>query len=152
MIITDGIPYIGQIKALIAEYAERLGRDLSFQDIDDELSDPAHKYSPPNGELLTEVENGKVLGMVAYKRHTAQRCEMKRLYVTPESRGMALGEKLIAAITEHARAAGYSEMVLDTIAPLKAAIHLYKKAGFEECPAYYDNPMADVIYFRKDLN
>jgi ribosomal protein S18 acetylase RimI-like enzyme len=43
------------------------------------------------------------------------------------------------------------EMVLDTIVPLKAAISLYKKHGFEECEAYYHNPMDDVIYMRKAL-
>ena len=38
-----------------------------------------------------------------------------------------------------------------TIVPLKAAISLYKKHGFEECEAYYHNPMDDVIYMRKEL-
>ena len=42
-------------------------------------------------------------------------------------------------------------MVLDTIEPLKAAIALYKKHGFTECEAYYHNPMADVIYMKKNL-
>lgn len=42
-------------------------------------------------------------------------------------------------------------MVLDTIVPLKAAIHLYKKHGFKECAPYYNNPMDDVIYMMKEL-
>lgn len=42
-------------------------------------------------------------------------------------------------------------MGLDTIKPLKAAISLYRKHGFEECEAYYYNPMDDVIYMRKEL-
>ena len=57
----------------------------------------------------------------------------------------------LEAIIDHARTAGYKEMVLDTIEPLKAAISLYKKHGFEECEAYYHNPMDDVIYMRKAL-
>lgn len=151
MIITDGKPYIDQIRALIIEYTERLGRDLSFQNIDDELKDPAKKYTAPEGELLAAVEGDEVLGMVAYHRHSDTRCEMKRLYVKPTCRGMKLGEKLIAELISHAKKAGYTEMVLDTIVPLKSAIHLYEKAGFVRCEAYYDNPMPDVIYFRKEL-
>jgi len=42
-------------------------------------------------------------------------------------------------------------MVLDTIEPLQAAIHLYKKYGFTECEPYYYNSMDDVIYMRKEL-
>ena len=91
------------------------------------------------------------LGMVAYHRHSDIRCEMKRLYVRPEARGLHLGNALVTAIIIHAKDAGYQEMVLDTIIPLKEAISLYKKHGFEECEAYYLNPMKDVIYMRKQL-
>ena len=76
---------------------------------------------------------------------------MKRLYVSPACRGMKLGEQLVETITDHAKKAGYQEMVLDTIQPLKAAIHLYQKMGFIECEPYYDNPMNDVIYMKKKL-
>lgn len=64
---------------------------------------------------------------------------------------MKLGESLINEIMHHARQAGYKEMVLDTVAPLKSAIHLYKKLGFVECEPYYYNPMPDVLYFKKEL-
>ena len=151
MKIVDGKDYLSEVKQLIREYTERLGRDLSFQNIEEELANPEHKYSPPEGELLVAVEEENVLGMVAYHRHSAARCEMKRLYVRPEARGMQLGDALVTEIISHAGKAGYREIVLDTIAPLKAAISLYKKHGFEECEAYYHNPMADVICMRKRL-
>lgn len=149
--ITDGNRYTETVKKLITDYTSALGRDLSFQHLDEELDDLAGKYMAPNGELLVAVDGDKVLGMVAYHRLNDSRCEMKRLYVVPESRGLHLGDKLIAAITEHAAVAGYSELVLDTIKPLKAAIYLYHKHGFIECEPYYHNPMDDVIYMRKEL-
>lgn len=124
---------------------------ISFQNIDDELKDPAKKYTAPEGELLVAVEGEDVLGMIAYHKHSDTRCEMKRLYVKPSCRGMKLGEKLIEELIAHARQAGYKEMVLDTIVPLQSAIHLYKKLGFTECEPYYHNPMPDVLYFRKEL-
>lgn len=151
MKIVDGKPYIQQIKELIIEYTKWLGRNLSFQNLDDELKDPAKKYTSPEGELLVAVEGEDVLGMIAYHKHSDTRCEMKRLYVKPSCRGMKLGEKLIEELIAHARQAGYKEMVLDTIVPLQLAIHLYKKLGFTECEPYYHNPMPDVLYFRKEL-
>lgn len=151
MQIVDGTAYSDEVKKLIKEYYHRLGRDLSFQNIEAELDDPAVRYSPPQGELLVALENDEVLGMVAYHRLTSKRCEMKRLYLTPNARGRHLGERLVETIIEHAKASGYEEMVLDTIKPLKAAVSLYRKLGFEECEAYYDNPMEDVVYMRKKL-
>ena len=132
--IVDGKPYLDQVKELITEYTQWLGRDLSFQDLDKELADIAEKYTAPNGELLVAIdENEIVLGMVAYYQHSDMRCEMKRLYVRPAGRGHALGDRLIESIMDHAKASGYKEMVLDTIEP------------------YYHNPMDDVIYMSKRL-
>jgi ribosomal protein S18 acetylase RimI-like enzyme len=150
--IKDGTNYISQVRKLIIEYTKSLNRDLTFQNIEEELKNPAVKYTAPEGELLVAVdETDHVIGMVAYHRHNAERCEMKRLYVKPQERGMHLGELLVKEIIEHAKQSGYKEMVLDTIVPLKAAIGLYKKNGFKECEPYYNNPMADVIYMIKTL-
>ena len=151
MEIVDGKQYIGQVRGRILEYTAALGRDLSFQDIEDELFDPARKYTPPAGEILVAYEDGIVWGMVAYHRHSKKRCEMKRLYVDPKCRGQRLGEKLVSQIIEHAKYAGYKEMVLDTLEPMAPAIHLYQKYGFEVCEPYYHNPFPDVIYMKKRI-
>ncbi len=115
MTITDGTPYMQQVRMLLTEYTQALGRDLSFQKLEDELRDPAQKYAPPNGKLLVALEDGTVLGMVAYHRHSPTRCEMKRLYVRPACRGRKIGQSLIAELLRRARRAGYWEMVLDTL-------------------------------------
>ena len=151
MRIIDGKNCLTEVRALIKEYTDALGRDLSFQHLDEELQDPAHKYTAPNGELLVAVENGAPLGMVAYHRHSDTRCEMKRLYVRPEARGMHLGNALITEILAHAKEAGYKEITLHTLVPKNAAISLYRKHGFRECGAYYRNPMPDVIYMHRLL-
>ena len=151
MEICNGVDYLDQVKELIIEYTKRLERDLYFQNIDEELENLAKKYTAPEGELLVAVEKKKVIGMVAYHRHSKSRCEMKRLYVKPEYRENKLGKKLVLEILEYAKKAGYKEMVLDTIIPLQSAIHLYKKVGFVEREAYYHNLMDDVLYFKKIL-
>ncbi len=56
MEIMDGKPYINQVRNLIMEYMQQLGRDLSFQNINEELKNPAKKYTAPNGELLVAAE------------------------------------------------------------------------------------------------
>ncbi len=151
MNIIDGKHHINQVRNLITEYTQMLNRDLSFQNIDDELKDPSKKYTAPAGELLVAIENDEVVGMIAYHKHSTTRCEMKRLYVKPKYRGMKLGEQLIQKLIELAIQSGYTEMVLDTLLPLQSAIYLYQKLGFQQCEPYYNNPMNDVIYFKKTL-
>lgn len=151
MMIKDGKSYLSEIRQLIIEYTDFLGRDLSFQNLEDELNSLADKYLPPNGEILVAVEDNEVLGMVAYIKHNDVVCEMKRLYVKPEARGLHLGDILVSEIINHARDNGFEVMLLDTIKPLRAAISLYEKHGFEQCEPYYDNPMDDVIYMKKVL-
>ena len=125
---------------------------MTFQNIDDELEDLARKYTEPEGELLVAIDSrGNVCGMIAFHRHSEDRCEMKRLYVKPGFRGAKLGEELIKEILERAKQKGYKELVLDTIVPLQSAIYLYRKFGFQECEPYYNNPMKDAIYMKKEL-
>ena len=149
--IVDGTNHLDEVKALVTEYIKFLGRDLSFQHLTDELNDLSSKYAPPEGRLLCAALDDKIIGCVAYHRHNAERCEMKRLFVRADFRKYHAGSKLIEAIINFARADGFKEMVLDTITPLQSAIRLYKKFGFVECEPYYHNPFADVIYFKKIL-
>ncbi len=149
--IIDGKDHISEVVSLIEEYTNALGRDLTFQNLAEELTDPAKKYTAPNGELLLALAEGKPVGMVAYRRHSAARCEMKRLYVRPEARKLRIGDALVSEVLAHAKKAGYQEMVLDTLRPLQAAIALYKKYGFAECEAYYHNPLPDVVYMKREL-
>lgn len=151
MEIVDGISYLPQAKALIQAYTDSLGKDLSFQHLEEELQDLTVKYAPPQGKLLCAVEDGTVLGCVAYTRHSDDRCEMKRLYVDPTCRGLHLGQALVDAVLAQAKADGYREMVLDTLETLRSAVALYHKNGFTEIPAYYHNPLPGVIYMKKEL-
>ena len=149
--IIDGTNHLNEVKQLVIEYTKFLGRDLSFQHVDDELNDLSAKYTPPEGRLLCAIVDDKIIGCVAYHKHTNQRCEMKRLFVCEDYREHHAGSKLIEAIINSARTDGFKEIVLDTIKPLQSAIRLYKKFGFVECEPYYDNPFSDVIYFIKEL-
>lgn len=152
MKITDGFTYLTEVKRLIVAYTDSLGRDLSFQNLSAELADLQKKYGFPAGRLLAAVaDHGDVVGCVAYCRHSPSRCEMKRLYVLPAYRKEGVGQALLTEIVNLAEADGYEEMVLDTLLPMESAIRLYRRNGFEEISAYYENPMDDVLYFRRKL-
>ena len=47
MKIVDGRLYIRQVREMITVYTNALARDLTFQNLDEELVDPESKYCPP---------------------------------------------------------------------------------------------------------
>lgn len=134
-------------------YVEGLGVDLSFQDVEDELAGLPGAYGAPAGAILiARAAAGRPAGCVAMRPlATAGLCEMKRLYVLPEARGLGLGPALVAAIIAAAKAAGHRRMVLDTLEDMAAAQRLYAAAGFRPTAPYYPNPLPGAVYLGLDL-
>jgi GNAT superfamily N-acetyltransferase len=131
-----------EIKAaaeLFESYAASLPVRLDYQDFESELSSLPGEYSPPHGELLLAWdEAGNPLGCVALRRIPPDACcEMKRLFVLPRARGLGLGRSIAQAIIERARRLGYSELRLDTLPTMEAAISMNEHLGFKRIGAYY---------------
>ena len=138
---------------LFREYSEELGVDLCFQSFDEELKDPLKKYGPPRGSLILAYWNNQPVGTVALQAlEEPGACEMKRLYVQAACRKYGIGEALVKAILEDAQQLGYTNMKLDTLERLTAAIALYLKHGFNITTAYYHNPLPEVVYMEKHWN
>ena len=138
--------------ALFYAYADFLGVNLTYQKFEAEMASMPGHYAPPRGELLlARSADGTPLGCVGLRPLDDGTCEMKRLFVTPEARGLKLGQALADAIVAEARRIGYPEMRLDTLPKLKAAIALYQKMGFRRIAAYYDTPIVGTMFFSLKL-
>ena len=130
------------VRALLREYADGLGVDLSFQDFDSEIADPLGFY-----EVVLLAEDG----CVALRRIDGRTCEMKRLYVRPAARGSGLGRALAEAVITDARKRGYERMLLDTLPSMAAARRLYASLGFRETAPYRHNPIAGTTFLELTL-
>lgn len=142
------------VAALFAAYAGSLKIDLSFQNFDDELSQLPGKYAAEAGGalLLARDTSSKAIGCVAVRAFSPrQTCELKRLYVVPEARGMGAAQRLMDAAIGRARQLGYGDMLLDTLASMKAARALYERYGFKQVEKYYDNPIEGTVFMRAVL-
>ena len=142
------------VRHLFAEYVDSLGIDLSFQDVAVELASLPGKYASPQGAvLLARDAGGRALGCVALRPWRPPGTgEVKRLYVCPEARGQAFGQRLAEAVVGAARQAGYTRLVLDTLASMQPALRVYRALGFRPVPAYYDNPLPDTVYMALELS
>ena len=78
-------------------------------------------------------------------------CEMKRLYVRDAARGTGAGRALVAAIVDRADAAGYREILLDTLPTMASAIGLYRSLGFRQIAPYWEGSIPGTLYFGKGL-
>jgi GNAT superfamily N-acetyltransferase len=147
-------------RALFVEYARWLNVDLCFQDFERELAELPGAYAPPLGRLLLAGPADGPFGCIAL-RPLADGCgcgassiaradagvgEVKRLYVQPARRGEGWGGRLARRIVAEARAIGYRELKLDTLAWMTEARALYARLGFRECAPYYDNPLDGAVY------
>jgi ribosomal protein S18 acetylase RimI-like enzyme len=135
------------VRALITEYATSLGVDLSFQNLDHELSTLDAFYEL----ILVARDDHDVAGCVALRRIDDEICEMKRLYVRPDFRGRDLGSRLAERIIEEARQRGYKRMRLDTLPTMTAAIPLYRSLGFVEIAPYRFNPVEGTRFMELNL-
>ncbi len=144
----NGPEDLDRARELFREYQEWLDVDLCFQDFENELKDLPGLYALPAGRLylVFDADDARLVGCVALRPRDGGQCEMKRLYVRPPWRRRGLGRSLTALCLSEARAAGYTDMCLDTLAQLDAARALYRDMGFDEIPAYYDNPLEGVTY------
>ena len=66
-------------------------------------------------------------------------CELVKMYLVPEARGIGLGKTLIDKSLSYAREAGYRRVYLETMPELKQALKVYEKFGFR----YLEGPMGN---------
>jgi ribosomal protein S18 acetylase RimI-like enzyme len=146
------------VSELFLAYAQSLPIKLDFQGFEDELAGLPGKYAVENGGavLLAYTSSEQhatqetIIGIVALRSFptttSIPTCELKRLYLTPPSRGLGVSKHLMAAVLARARQLGYAEMLLDTLASMTAARHLYSRYGFTEIPSYYPSVSGAVFY------
>lgn len=112
-----------------------IGRPNAVYDAD--LEDLTEFYRPPQGAYFVAKENGAVLGGagIAALPWVPGACELRKMYLKREARGLGLGRLLLDRCLGAAVAVGYRTCYLNTLSRMSEAIRLYESAGFRPCPA-----------------
>lgn len=66
-----------------------------------------------------------------FKKYDESTVELKRMFVSPEARGLGLAQLVIKEFENEAKNQGFQIMILETLYKQIEAISLYQKAGFE---------------------
>jgi len=146
-----GQDMIKEVKQLFNEYAQSLKVNLDFQDFETELKTLPGKYAPPDGVLIIALVDGLAVGCVALRKICDGTCEMKRLYVRDEFKGLGIGKRLSTMIIEEASKLNYHYIRLDTLASLKKAQDLYISLGFYDIEPYTYNPVEGARFMELKL-
>ena len=91
---------------------------------------------PPDGIICILEVDGKPEGMGVLKKLEDTIGEIQRMYICPRARGNGYGKGILNWLEERARVFGFSTLRLDTAEFAEAAVHIYRKAGFEEIQQY----------------
>ena len=143
---------IAIVQVLFREYETWLGMDLCFQGFEGELHTLPGRYASPDGRLYLATVDDAPAGCIAMRKLEDGICEMKRLFLKAEARGLGLGKMLVKKLIGDAREIGYSKMRLDTHPPkMGKAVSIYESLGFRPIPAYYNNPHEGVLFMELDL-
>jgi GNAT superfamily N-acetyltransferase len=142
---------VALVRALFEEYWRSFGFTPCFQNFAAEVARLPGDYVPPAGRLALALIDGQPAGCAALRRLDDERVEFKRLYVRPQFRGMRLGRELLAWVIAEAKAAGYRQLVCDTMPAMTDALAMYERAGFERTDPYSDHPTPGAIFLRLAL-
>jgi GNAT superfamily N-acetyltransferase len=86
--------------------------------------------------VIVAYEDGKAVGCGAIKEYGQHTMEVKRMYVSPESRKKGIASEILKELEEWAYELSNSKCILETGKRQQEAIGLYKKSGYKLIPNY----------------
>ena len=102
---------------------------------DPEVTSISTAYSGPRAAYFVVESGGRVLGGGGIGPITGSPdnvCELRKMYLSPESRGLGAGWRLLELCLDAARECGYDRCHLATLARMDRARRLYDRAGFRQ--------------------
>jgi putative acetyltransferase len=103
-------------------------------------------FQTPGSAYFVAVANDKILGgggIYPTEGLPEDTCELVKMYLLPEARGIGLGRTLIEQCLKSATAKGFNQVYLETLDELHLALKIYAKFGFE----YLKAPMGNSKHF-----
>lgn len=83
-----------------------------------------------NPNVVIIYRDNKAVACGCFKKYDKNTIEIKRMFVSPETRGMGFAQKILQELELWATELGYSLSVLETLHKQKEAIGLYQKVGY----------------------
>lgn len=127
------------IRKTLEEYKANHPGTVYYDDSTDHLSDVFNMKGSTYhvAELDGEVVGGA--GIYPTEGLPNDTCELVKMYLLPQARGIGLGKMLMQHCLDAARANGFRNVYLETMPELTDAIPMYLKFGFQHLQAPMGN-------------
>ena len=122
---------VPEVTAHVAEVLAEFG--LSFgigTDTDEQLHHLPRSYIDGGGAFWIARVDGVLVGTCGVFPVGDGIYELRKMYLRPRSRGLGIGKRLLDLAVDWTRARGGTQLVLDTIEGMTAAIAFYESHGF----------------------
>ena len=131
-------------------YAREYGWDERFEALVAEIAAKfIQNFDPLRERCWIAEKDGAIVGSVFLVKQSEEVAKLRLLIVEPAARGLGIGNRLVGECVSFARQAGYRTITLWTQDVLRAAQHIYEKAGFrlvrEEPHSAFGIPMVGQI-------
>lgn len=144
----DNQPLAAIIRKTLEEFGANHPGTVYFDPTTDALF---QLFSNTPGSVYFVAEKGGVIvgGGGIFPSHglPPDTCELVKMYLLPEVRGLGLGRKIIEACIQFAKDSGYQNIYIETMPELKKAMDTYEKFGF----VYLDGPLGQTGHFGCEL-
>lgn len=113
-------------------YAQEYGYDEHFEGLVASIvAEFIAHYDAKWERCWMAEQDGALVGSVFLVRKSKTIAKLRLLFVEPAARGLGIGARLVSECIRFARHAGYKKIALWTQSELKAARHIYDRAGFK---------------------
>ncbi|CAH0540137.1 GNAT family N-acetyltransferase [Vibrio marisflavi] len=143
--------YDQEICNIIREVGKEFGAvGEGFGPGDEEVLNMSHYYCDEKISLyLIAINNGEVVGGCGIAPFNSEQmvCELKKLFILPQARGLGIGKALTIKCLEYAKSKGFKKCYLDTLSNMQSAISLYENLGF----THLAQPIDGTIHNKCDV-
>lgn len=106
----------------------------------DSVEDLQRIFTAPDAAMLVVERDGEIVGHAGFSRFDGTEAEVLLVWLDPAVRGGGLARRMLAALVDAMRQAGYKGAVLETAPFMADAIRLYQSLGFAACPPFRAAP------------
>jgi putative acetyltransferase len=144
---TDNQEIATIIRSCLAEFGANKPGTVYFDPTTDQLFE---LFREPGSIYFIAAEENRLLGgggIFPSKGLPEGTCELVKLYLLPDVRGIGLGAALMKRCISAARTLGYKSIYIESMPELNKAVNMYEKFGFNQL----DGPLGNTGHFGCDI-